>query len=195
MCNIISFLKSSWTQRQVLHIKFHSSINSPALLHCATWCLFFQFEARRRRRRSGGAGRLETESEEETLGGLGAAWWPSSSSAHWLSTFYWFDWAAWVRGCWRRCLGILHFLRSDTEEKITSCLSYPYPPSPPLISPSQLCFNKCRYCVQAADCDLPPDSSHTGNHLLTVLFCHLLSAIISVNSWQWHIYNIIYTQM
>lgn len=60
-------------------------------------------------------------------------WCPSSSSAHWLSTFYWFDWAVWVRGCWRRCSGTLHFLRSDTEEKITSCLSHP---SPPPTSPS-----------------------------------------------------------
>lgn len=133
--------------------------------------------------------KVETErSEEETLGGLGAAWWPSSSSAHWLSTFYWFDWAAWVRGCWRHCLGILHFLRSDTEEKITSCLSYPYPPPPPLISPSQICLNKCRYCVQAADCDLPPDSSHTGNHLLTVLFCHYICKELTVARKQYNIY-------
>lgn len=68
-------------------------------------------------RANGQAMRPEWKQKSEGRSGWlvwGAAWWPSSSSAHWLSTFYWFDWAVWVRGCWRRCLGTLHFLRSNT---------------------------------------------------------------------------------
>lgn len=38
----------------------------------------------------------------------------------WLSAFYWFDWAMWVRRCWRRCTG------TNMEGKIIDSLSYPH---------------------------------------------------------------------
>lgn len=38
----------------------------------------------------------------------------------WLSAFYWFDWAMWVRRCWRRCTG------TNMEDKIIAFLSHPH---------------------------------------------------------------------
>lgn len=120
--------------------------------------------------------------KEDTQAGSGAAWRLSSSTAHWLSICYWSDWTVWVRGCWQCCLGTLHFLRSNTEEKITSCLLYTNPPLQHSASPS--------HHMQKWHC--PSESSHIScylrcNFVCTLCYCAIylyivkFNAVISVN--------------
>lgn len=71
--------------------------------------------------------------KEKALAGLTVASQSYTGSARWQSVdCYWFDWAVWVRGCWQCCSGTSHFPVSNTEEKITSCQSFPHfaPPHP-----------------------------------------------------------------